>query len=60
MASPACFRPHQVNWQETRLSDNGSRFFCGFRAPDAESVRINAEKTGANSSAALPIVLERY
>jgi len=41
-----CFRMHRVQWIESRVSDDGSRLICRFRAPDAESVRIALRRAG--------------
>jgi hypothetical protein len=46
MAATDCFRLHRVHWQETRLSADGARLICRFRAPDAESVRIALTQSG--------------
>ena len=41
-----CMRLHRVHWQEARLSDDGKRLVCRFRAPDAESVRTALRGAG--------------
>ena len=46
MAPTDCFRLHRVHWQETRISEDGTRLICRFRAPDAESVRIALRQSG--------------
>ena len=46
IAPTDCFRLHRVHWQETRVSEDGSRLICRFRAPDAESVRIALRQSG--------------
>ena len=46
MATTDCFRLHRVRWQETRVSEDGARLICRFRAPDAESVRIALRQSG--------------
>ena len=46
MAPTDCFRMHRVHWQETRLSEDGTRLICRFRAPDAESVRVALRQSG--------------
>lgn len=35
-----CMALHRVRWEETFLASDGSRMFCRFSAPDAESVRM--------------------
>jgi len=51
MAPTDCFRLHRVHWQETRVSEDGTRLICRFRAPDAESVRIALRQSGISFDA---------
>ena len=46
MAPTDCFRVHRVHWQETQVSEDGTRLICRFLAPDAESVRIALRQSG--------------
>lgn len=50
----ACLGYHRVEWLESRISLDGRRLLCRFRAPDLESARTALRQAGADTSALWP------
>jgi hypothetical protein len=48
-AAAPCVGIHRVEWQLSMMSLDGSKLFCRFVAPDAESVRLALNKAGADT-----------
>jgi hypothetical protein len=49
-----CIGLYRVDWLGSLVSTDGSRLFCRFSAPDAESARVALRQAGANTEIMWP------